>query len=312
MATFISIFSGGSVVSGTTSPYRRYANRGSGRVQPKAIVSTFGPFPASADIGIDYTAGTYSGVSVEPALFRGFELKVVGEALDLYSDIQNGFEYRIDCAFDSVLNKFTKTFVLIPTNKENPPRPGEVAPLSRYGADKIVFEYPGNITSMTLEESAEDAVTRMFVSGENDLGPDAGPPIGVATNTDLLLGKGIVGRRWPLLDESESVEGVEDELLLYSYAEKYLNESRPPDSKFEIKVNGALSPEVGEYAPGDWCSVRVEDEFVKRRLQTDLEPRDDVLVRKIDAVKVSVPDGPSAPETVTLILTAEWGVDAVG
>jgi hypothetical protein len=45
------------------------------------------------------------------------------------------------------------------------------------------------------------------------------------------------------------------------------------------------------------------------RLATDLEPRGDVIVRKIIAYTVSVPETPSFPEKVTLTLQTEWKED---
>ena len=48
------------------------------------------------------------------------------------------------------------------------------------------------------------------------------------------------------------------------------------------------------------------------RLASDLEPRDTVLVRKIDAFKVKVPDSPSFGEEVELVLVTEAEVDRIG
>lgn len=293
-------------------PYHEFNNRGRGVMRPVAIVSSFGPFPGNSSIGLRYNTGGYSGVNVQPTTYRGFELKTVGEILDQYSDTMDGFEYRIDCSYDWETNQFSKTFVILPINKPNPPAPGEISPISRFDAHKTVFEYPGNIISVTLDESAENSATRMFVAGENDLSADAGPPIGVATSNELLSGEGVVGRKWPLLDDSDNVKGVDDESMLYSYAQKYLSEIRPPDATLDLQVNGSLQPVVGSYSPGDWCSLIIRDTFIDRRLSTDLEPRDDIIIRKIDAVKVKVPDAVTFPETVTLTLVPEWEVDKRG
>jgi hypothetical protein len=81
---------------------------------------------------------------------------------------------------------------------------------------------------------------------------------------------------------------------------------------FAISVNGALEPIVGSYAPGDWCSIVVRDPFIQARLSTDLEPRDTVLVRKIESYTVTVPDGVTFPEEVTLTVIPEWEVDGFG
>lgn len=286
-------------------------SRGRAVVSPVAIVSSFGPYPGNADIGLQYSSRGYAGVDVEPISYRGFELKSVGEALDSYSDNINGFEYRIDCSYDPSTNRFIKTFVLLSINFPDPPAPGEVAPLSRYGADKLVFEYPGgNITEVTISESAEESSTRFFAVGTTDLGPDAGPNIGVASSEELLRGKD--GRMWPLLDASEQIDGVEDKNVLYSHAQRYLSESAPPFTNLSVSLNGSIAPFVGDYRPGDWCSLILNDPFARMRLQSDLEPRNDVVVRKIDSFQVNVPDGVTFPETVNLRLVAEWEIDKRG
>ena len=45
------------------------------------------------------------------------------------------------------------------------------------------------------------------------------------------------------------------------------------------------------------------------RLANDLEPRGDVIVRKIISYSVSVPETPAFPERVTLELIDEWKED---
>jgi hypothetical protein len=81
---------------------------------------------------------------------------------------------------------------------------------------------------------------------------------------------------------------------------------------FSVTINGSLNPVVGTYYPGDWCSLIINDPFVLARLESDQEPRKDIIVRKINSFKVSVPDGPSFPETVDVELITDWKVDKVG
>lgn len=300
-------------INKTLTPYgsKPALSTGSGTVSPAVIISSFGPFPGNADIGMEFSSRGYTGINLEPTAYRGFELKSVGEALDAYSDNINGFEYRIDCSFDKELDKFTKKFVLIPINFPNEPPAGTVAPLSRYGADKLIFEYPGgNISSVTIEESAEESATRFFAVGETDLGPDAGPNIGVASADGLLTGKS--GRKWPLLDASETVNGVDNKDELHAYAKRYLSEAAPPYTTLGVTLNGSIAPYVGTYKPGDWCALILDDPFMKMRLESEMEPREDVFVRKISSYTVSVPDGVTFPETVSLNLVAEWEVDKRG
>lgn len=278
-------------------------------VTPTVDVGTYGPFPGNSDIDISYSTEAYSGKDIPNTNYRGFELRSVGEELDEYSDTVDGFEYRIDCHLEYVGNipVFTREFVLIPIDFPNPPAEGEVSPLSRFGADQLVFEYPGSIISVTMEENAEDSATRFFVVGNiPDLGEDASQPYAVASNTDLLQ------QGWPLIDQEETRNETGDEDSLYAHAQRYLTESRPPISDINVKVNGSLSPKIGEYVPGDWCAIVINDEFVRMRLASDLEPRDTVLVRKIDGYKVRVPDSPSFGEEVELVLVTEAEVDRIG
>jgi hypothetical protein len=97
--------------------------------------------------------------------------------------------------------------------------------------------------------------------------------------------------------------------MLYDYSEEYLLEARPPEMTFSISVNGSLNPAVGDYLPGDWCSIILDDDFVRMRLANDLEPRSDVMVRKIVGFKVSVPESPAFPERVDLELISEYKED---
>jgi hypothetical protein len=185
---------------------------------------------------------------------------------------------------------------------------GSVHPLSVLGADQYVFEYPGNILDFKVDENAEDSATRMWVSGNNDgLDGEASQPYAAATSTDMLAGG------WPVLDLIEEKNDVQTsiagEAALYDYAKEFLDEARPPEATFTIEVNGSINPVVGDYLPGDWCSIIIDDEFVRLRLGSDLEPRGDIIVRKIVGYKVSVPDTPTFPEKVSLELISEWKED---
>ena len=145
----------------------------------------------------------------------------------------------------------------------------------------------------------------MWVGGNNDgLDGEASQPYAAASSLDLL------GAGWPILDQIESSSNDQaGEEMLYDYAEEYLLEARPPDMTFSISVNGSLSPTVGDYLPGDWCTIIIDDDFVRMRIGSDLEPRSDVIVRKIVGYKVGVPDSPAFPEKVDLELISEFKED---
>lgn len=280
---------------------------GTATVYQQVIVGTGGSFPNSANIGIELEASGYSGVNVTPVTHRGGAADSVGEALSAYADDTSGFEYRIDCDYDADLQLFTRTFRLLQIDLPNPPDPGEVSPISRFGADKVVFEYPGNIASLSINESAENAATRMFVTGST-AGAAGNPYYGAAAAVELLNPQD-GSRAWPLLDAVQSMSDEGNQTTLYGYAERYLREARPPVMSFTITVSGSIDPVVGTYQPGDWCSVVVNDDFVQARLRSSLEPRETALVRKIQSTSVQVPNGPAFPEIVTLQLVPEWQVD---
>jgi hypothetical protein len=278
----------------------------------KVVYGDYGSFTSNSDIAIDFENFNQSGYYQDTQIFRGFEQKSVGEVLEQYSNtVEGGFEYRIDCDYDYDTAQFTRTFRIVPIDFAEPPPPGQLYPITTLGADKLVFEYPGNVLTFSVEETAEDAATRFFVVGRiEDLSDAASQPYAGASAKDLLNNK--EGRSWPLLDQVETLDSIEDELTLYEYASDYLYESRPPIGTIKVSVNGSIDPIVGSYFPGDWCSIIVDDEFVRQRLANDQEPRDDLLVRKIGSYKVSVPDSPTFPETVELDLITDWKVDRLG
>lgn len=269
---------------------------------PLVVSGSYGPFPNSTDIGITFEESDRDllGVETESQLIRGFEVKSVGEVLEAYSVAGNGgagFDYRIECRYDADLHQFTRVFRFIPFLPANIIFDDSSDIVTELGADQLTFEFPGNISSVVLSENAEDAATRMFMVGNlSELSSEASQPYSAAA-----LG-GYLAAGWPILDGAESTQDTGDEFLLYAYASKYLGESAPPISDFSIDINGSLDPVVGTYTPGQWCSIIIDDEFFRLRLASDDEPRDDVLVRKITAITVNVPDTGPFPESVTLEL----------
>lgn len=269
---------------------------------PVVISGSYGPYPGNANIGIQFNEedSSYLGLETESALIRGFELQTVADILDSYSvsgDGGTGFDYRIDCSYDPTIQQFTRTFRFVPfypAGKIVDTFDDSIVDVLEAGS--VVFEYPGNITKVTMSESAEDAATRFFMVGNDSaLSGEASQPYSASALVDFL------DNGWPILDASESTQDTSDEFLLYAYASRYVGESAPPIMEFSIDVNGSIDPIIGTYSVGQWCSIIVNDEFFKMRLETDDEPRDDVLVRKIVAIKVTVPDA-GFPESVSLDL----------
>lgn len=301
---------------------------------PTAFSRTYGEFPNNAGIGgIIYSDNNYSQKEVINAPLIGSALTNVGDMLNKYANSVNGFQYRIDCYVEQVggQNVFKRKFVLIPRTPTsltnyllaNPLDPGEYAPVSAFGADNLIFQYPGNINDVGLQENAENGVTRMFVvgDGKGSGGGETGARYSAASNNELLADG------WPLLESSEKVSwplvgynqinldnwgNFDVEGDLQKSAERFLAESTPPMGEYSVEVNGSLDPAVGTYNPGDWCQLVINDEFIAKRLASPLEPRSTSILRKIESIKVSVPEGPEATEKVVLNLIPEWDIDRRG
>lgn len=278
----------------------------------KVVYGDYGSYTSNGDIGIKFENLNKSGFYQDTQIFRGFEQKNVGEILEQYSNtVDGGFEYRIDCDYDFDTATFSRTFKLLAIDLAEAPPQGDIYPVTAFGAEKLVFEYPGNIVTFTVEESAEDSATRFFVVGNvEDLADAASQPYAGAAERALLNNK--TGRSWPLLDQVEQLDEIEDELTLHQYARDYLFEARPPVGTYNITINGSMYPQVGTFFPGQWCSLIVDDEFIRQRLASDQEPRDDLLIRKIDSFSVTVSDQASVPEQVNLTLVTDWKVDQDG
>ena len=304
-ATSFTFSSGGILPVPNAPAYGGTASFGS-----KFVYGDYGSYTGNSDIGLAIEDYSLSGRYQDQQVIRGFENKTAGEILEQYSTNIDGFEYRIDCDYDFSTASFTRTFVLIESTPAEIPEAGIYA-VTELGAQYLVFEYPGNISTFTVDESAEDSATRFFTQGNiPDLNDSASKPYAAASARDLL--NNTTGRNWPLLDQLEVLNDVTDEETLYNYASDYLYESRPPIGEFKLTVNGSIDPPVGSYNPGDWCSIIIDDEFVRSRLANDQEPRDDIIIRKIMGYKVQVPDTPTMPETVELTLMADWKVDQNG
>ena len=281
---------------------------GSVLLGPRMYAGTYGGFEDNSDIGIDFAQETNAGVFARQDIFIGSNLLSIGEVLEEVSAGPDGFEYRIDCAFDEKEGSFTRTLVLSGYDYPDDPEPGDLRSVASLGADKFVFDYPGNIASFKFEESAENAATRMWVTGSNSNigGDDTKQPMAAASSKKMLR------QGWPVLDATEQVDTQSNAIDLYDQAKSYLNEALPPIDDLTVSVNGSMDPQVGSYAPGDWCSLLFDDAFVRLRLASDQEPRDDIIVRKILGFKVDVPDAYGVPENVSLELIRDVEVEEIG
>lgn len=285
----VNVVAGGSVVLG-----------------PRAYAGTYGGFAANADIGLSVVEETEAGAYRPQQNYIGSNLQSVGEILENISAGTDGFEYRIDCNYDENSGTFSRTLVLngydIPDTEPGIPRT-----LQSLGADRFVFDYPGSVETFRIEESAEEAATRMWVTGSTEGMSGEGKQYMAAASNVSMLREG-----WPIIDASESLNENATTPELYAQAKSFLNESLPPIDNLTVTVNGSIPPYVGTYKPGDWCSLVIDDAFMKMRLASDQEVRDNIFVRKILEYRVTVPDAIGIPESVSLELIRDTEVDNDG
>jgi hypothetical protein len=264
-----------------------------------------------------------------PYTFRGSTMKYVGEILQNFSEagapsflttdvnqtlVNTRFDYFVECTYNADTYSFTNTFKawLVQKDVNNPNGTiNDGASLetlygpSKLSAGNLIFEHPGNISSLSLSENADRAATRTWVvDSANDLGAEAQKWYASHTNLSYLeFG-------WPLLEVAVTDQdyAVQSDQEVAPYAFALGQRLTPPIGEYSIVVDGSFDPKVGSYKPGDWCVVIPGDDFINFRLKPPYENRNGLLVRKIKSFKVSVPDNPSFPETVALELVPELEV----
>jgi hypothetical protein len=224
------------------------------------------------------------------------------------------FDFTVESSYDANTKTFNNVFKAWLVQKDiNNPVGGsnDGASLiglygpSELGANQLIFEHPGNIVSLTLNESAERSASRTWVvDNKNDLGDSATPFYGSYTNIPYL------NDLFPLLEVAITDRDLptENDADVVPFARELGYRLAPPIGDYKITVNGSLDPEVGSYQPGDWCGIIPHDEFINNRLRLPYENRENILIRKIGSFKVNVPDSPAFPETVELELLVDWEV----
>lgn len=266
-----------------------------------------------------------------PFTFRGSDGKYVGEIIENFAtkgvpcyfqtdptqeQVSKRFDFYIESSFDIFTRTFLNTFKAWLVRKDNndPTSDTEVAInlAELYGPSKVaasnyIFEHPGNVVEISLNENSSAAGTRTWVfdnSNSGDNGAVAGKFYASYTNLSYLE------KNWPLLDVLVTDKDIsaENDQQVFKHAFEIGYKNSPPIGEYSVTVNGSFDPEVGTYLPGDWCVLVPGDSFISERLRPPYENRENLLVRKIRSFEVSVPDNPTFPEVVKLDLVAEWEV----
>lgn len=262
------------------------------------------PAPQSSTVDIFVNTRNGAGRTQDAMTFSRDEMKSFGEVLTEYANNLNGFEWFFRIDFNEKALRFRRRLellrtppALLPKGSDDPPYDEEHRP----GIDTYLFEYPGNIASITLTEDGDNACTRQFVVGgyTASVAASAPKPIGSWNNVEYLEAG------YPLVENVESSNHSTTYKMkrLMKLATVYGRDSAPPMRTWNIIVNGSLDPVVGTYRVGHWCRLVVNDPFLQRSLETsyDFDPLGGV-VKRIVGYEVAVPNSPQTAELVTLEL----------
>lgn len=262
--------------------------------------------PAAAKVDTFTVPNQFSGRTQNTMTFIREELKSFGEAITQYADNINGFEWNFQYHWNPLANRFRRRVSFRPTPpvlmpKGHAPIPDDEA--NKPGIDRFIFEYPGNIIDLTLNENADNACTRQFVRGGVPPSGLAGGgygyiPIGSWNNYDA------VAQGFPLVENVESSKhsSVTRQTRLNHLASIYGRQSAPPIRTWKVVVSGSADPIIGTYQVGDWCRLIINDLFIAQSLNAQGIDVSRGIVKRIIGMSVAVPNGAQKPEAVTLEL----------
>lgn len=193
--------------------------------------------PSDADLGGAGTAATRT--------YPGYELGNLGERLQQLREVDGGPEIQF-----------------VPRRRTDDPRYVEwvmrigVQPtmmLTQTGPpwvfDRTVPK--SSVAGISIASDGSGIGTRAWAAGQ---GEGEGRPI-VVTDDDTLLGFG-----YPLLEvEQSSTDTVSETTTLDAYTRALLARSARPIETWTVKVNVNGRPNVGQYRPGDWATLRIKD-----------------------------------------------------
>lgn len=262
------------------------------------------PMPMSAALDIYSDPTAVAGKTQDAMTFLREDLKSFGEALDEYANDEDGFEWYFWYEYNERAKRFRRRLQYLPTPPALMKKGAEAltdTEADKPGIDSFLFEYPGNILSVTLSEDADNAATRQFVMG--------GPPEGVTLEGFKPIGSWnnmtYLNKGFPLVENVESSKHstTSKQKRLNRLAKIYGQESAPPIRRWSITVNGSMFPIVGTYRIGHWCRLIMKDAFIEQSLKLAGQNQHvRGVVKRIVGITINVPTGPQLPETVTIEL----------
>jgi hypothetical protein len=184
-------------------------------------------------LGIVGTADTSTSGVLGSATFYGWDRKNVAGAVAQLSQVNNGFDYKLELTLPGDVP--TVEFVCVSPNTGN--------------VTAHVFDLQSNIEALSFVVSGASIVTQA-----DALGSGAGDARVTATATEA-------GSQYALMQSAVSFSDVSLEASLQSHADRLLALSRSPVSAVSIDVRTDVDPAPDAYSVGDLVEVRAAKGF---------------------------------------------------
>jgi hypothetical protein len=189
------------------------------------------------DLGV--TIGAETSGKLRDRIWRHYERKNIGAAIEELAAVQDGFDFAIDVAYDSG-GTIVKTF------RPSYPQRGRFT--------SIVFELGGNIEGLAQEV---DATRQAHLV--DALGAGEGDTMLIATSVDLTLVP-----PYPLLETIVAYKDVSSMATLQLHAAAQLTEQvRPAQRVPTLLAHAGPDTTVGSFITGDYVTVRAEDGWIE-------------------------------------------------
>jgi hypothetical protein len=246
---------------------------------------------ANSSVGVQLQSGFPAGDVVRQLTINPWDFTSYADIIAGITDnFPDSCEYFIEY-FESN-NVPTKQLVL------NYPRVGSPIQFS-----SLQLDYPGNITSYTYTENANNGANVAWATGDGD-----GSSLVVGNATDVnSLSSG-----YPFLDIVNSFSGVTVQATINAHAANELATSPMPKIAHTFVIAGNVDPVFGSYGLGDDARILIYGEDATQEGNGDPRFPDglDELVRVV-GWSVQAPDA-GTTEQVTMILQSDSSTTGVG
>lgn len=222
---------------------------------------------------IGVTVGTETSGVLRDRTYYGYERKKIDEAITQLSQVEGGFDFGIDCRYDSshVVQKYLTLSY---------PRRGRIAKDTT-----LFFDFPGNIVDYVWPEDGTNSANLVDAIGSGEA--DA---MLISTAADA----GEIQSGAPLLETFTSYKDVSVQSTLDAHAQADLQAFDGVVTLPTATVRADREPILGSYIEGDEAEFRILDERF---------PTITASFQRITSYSVKVPDDDKV-EDVSLTLQA--------